>query len=324
VDETSPNASEAIRALSRLDTSAQSDGVLIFTKPRPGSPNLFRLLPTGALSQRFLSIDSQHAKDWSKRPVVDYVPGRQVPDGHLMHVAASEVPLLVSLGLDDVGSQTIPLFKPSSPEVGRLRMTITLVSQDSLKAAFFRFMRPTARLARSGLVAAIFRDPAFDTLDDDVLFFNEAIDAISTGGRIFFTNRSNFDRTFEFLALLHAKAVEIFDTVTGGLKIEGLVELRTAATTDINMISKLGSIQRKISIHPEYLKALHMDRLLAFIDNNPHVDVDLAGDGATRRLVFLPNPQRRWKILKLLDDDYLRSDLTTMEYEVDSKGDPLG
>jgi hypothetical protein len=157
-----------------------------------------------------------------------------------------------------------------------------------------------------------------------VLLFNEDVDAIAIGGWIFFANRNNFDRSFEFLALVQESAAQTFDAVTEHLTIDGLAELRAAVTKDVNMMAKLASIQRKIDKHPEYTKVLQMIPLLAFIDSNPHVDVDVVGEGADRRLLFLAAPQRRWKILKLLDDDYLRSNLTTMNYEVDSKGDPLG
>jgi hypothetical protein len=40
--------------------------------------------------------------------------------------------------------------------------------------------------------------------------------------------------------------------------------------------------------------------------------------------VFRNDPQHRFKILKLLDDDHLRSELTTLEYEANSKGLPVG
>ena len=241
-----------------------------------------------------------------------------------MHVAAADVSLLESFSLGTISTRNIPLFKPQEHMIDRPRITITMASKGTLHCAFFRFMRPGARLARSRLIATIFRDPTFDTLDDEVFLFRESIDAISVGGQMYLKNRNNFDRYFEFITLMHQKATEIFDRITKNLTIDGVAELRKAATSDVNMMSKLASIQHKIDLHPEYIDALRMDRLLEFIDNNPGVEVDLVGKGTERRLVFVSNNERRWKILKLLDDDYLKSSLTDMDYEVDSKGDPLG
>ena len=323
MDEALRNASQALATLADLDDSAQFERALVFTKPMPGSPSLYMLVPTSELGRRFAAIDSKQATRWSQRPLINYIPGRQIPDGHLMYLSATDVPLLASLALESVANRTFPLFNPGEAESGSPRMTITIASRGSLRPAFFRFMRPTARLARSGLVAAIFRGAAFDVLRDEVLLFNEDVDAIAVGGWIFFANRNNFDRSFEFLSLVQEKAAQTFDTVTEHLAIDGLAELRAAATKDVNMMAKLASIQRKIDKHPEYMKTLQMVQLLAFIDSNPYVDVDVVGEGADRRLLFITTPQRRWKILKLLDDDYLKSNLTMMNYEVDSKGDPL-
>jgi hypothetical protein len=316
-------ASQALGALAQLDESAQFDGALVFTRPRPGSPDLYRLLPTSELSRQFLGMDLSQAEQWSVRPGVNYIPGRQIPDGHLMYVHASEVQVLTSLALDNVAGRTFPLFDPGSDEIGQPRMVMTMMSQGPLQSTFVRFMRPAARLARSGLVATVFRGAAFDVLHEEVLLFRESVDAIVTGGWVFFANRNNFDRSFEFLARMQERAAAIFETITAHIEIKGIEELRAAATSDINMMAKLSSIQRKIDGHPEYVKALETNRLLEFVDHNPHIDVDVAGDGPERQLLFVASPQRRWKILKLLDDDYLTSNLTALDYEIDSKGDPL-
>ena len=55
----------------------------------------------------------------------------------------------------------------------------------------------------------------------------------------------------------------------------------------------------------------------------PEYQVDITGDGDAARLVFRNDAQHRFKILKLLDDDYLHSELTSLEYEANSKSAPL-
>ena len=67
-----------------------------------------------------------------------------------------------------------------------------------------------------------------------------------------------------------------------------------------------------------------MPKLLAFIRDHPECQVELDGDGDDAQLVYRNDPQHRFKILKLLDDDYLTSELTSLEYESNSKGQPIG
>jgi len=67
-----------------------------------------------------------------------------------------------------------------------------------------------------------------------------------------------------------------------------------------------------------------MARLLQFVQGHPECGVEIVGTGATAELAYRNDPQHRFKILKLLDDDYLRSELTRLEYEANSKSAPIG
>jgi hypothetical protein len=43
---------------------------------------------------------------------------------------------------------------------------------------------------------------------------------------------------------------------------------------------------------------------------------------SAEQLQFRSEPEHRWRILKLVDDDYLRSTMTDARYEVNSKTAP--
>ena len=89
------------------------------------------------------------------------------------------------------------------------------------------------------------------------------------------------------------------------------------------MLGKMASIQRKLNQHPAYQAALTMDRLTAFVQTHPECEVEIAGEGDDVRFVFRTDAQHRYKILKLLDDDYLQSQLTTLNYATNSKSAPV-
>jgi hypothetical protein len=55
------------------------------------------------------------------------------------------------------------------------------------------------------------------------------------------------------------------------------------------------------------------------VRRHPDVGIDITGSGAAQALVFDPAPAKRFRILNLLNDDYLKSVLTEREYEVTSK-----
>jgi len=53
-----------------------------------------------------------------------------------------------------------------------------------------------------------------------------------------------------------------------------------------------------------------------------NLNIPTRDEGGTKHLVFESTPEQRWRILKLIDDDYLRSAMTSHRYEVNSKTDP--
>jgi hypothetical protein len=85
------------------------------------------------------------------------------------------------------------------------------------------------------------------------------------------------------------------------------------------MMAKMASIRRSMDEDPSYAAAMTMPKLLAYVEANPVVDIEIEGTGANRSLVFNPSTATRFQIVKLLDDDYLRSVLTDRDYEAGSK-----
>jgi hypothetical protein len=62
-----------------------------------------------------------------------------------------------------------------------------------------------------------------------------------------------------------------------------------------------------------------MPRLVDFLARNPDIGIDVVGSGDDAELVFDPAPQKRFRLLHLLRDDYLASVLTQRAYEVHAK-----
>ena len=63
---------------------------------------------------------------------------------------------------------------------------------------------------------------------------------------------------------------------------------------------------------------LTIDKLKKFIKKR-HLDVKIETDNDTGQEMLLYDTRSSWKLLKLLDDDYLLSELTEHSYEVKGK-----
>jgi hypothetical protein len=60
------------------------------------------------------------------------------------------------------------------------------------------------------------------------------------------------------------------------------------------------------------------ERIIDFAEERG-IPIDTEEVEGERELVFRRDPQRRWRILKVLDDDYRHSSLTDTDYEANSK-----
>ena len=81
----------------------------------------------------------------------------------------------------------------------------------------------------------------------------------------------------------------------------------------MQMMAKLAQIAKK-----PYLNRVTMQDIRRTI-NEFHLDVQIVEENGQERLLFEANPNKRWIILKMLDDDYLGSVMTNQKYEVNSK-----
>jgi hypothetical protein len=189
----------------------------------------------------------------------------------------------------------------------------------------YRTVRRSALLGKSRKIAILRSGSQMELVKPEkAVLIDRGVDALVVRGVALFVDRRAFQRVFGFLEQIQEAAATTFDEVTADLRIEGLTDLRAAATTQLAMLGKMASIARKLREHPGYREALTMGALVSFVRANPQTGVEIEGEGDEARLVFRPDVQHRFKILKLLDDDYLRSQLTQLDYEANSKSAPLG
>jgi hypothetical protein len=85
------------------------------------------------------------------------------------------------------------------------------------------------------------------------------------------------------------------------------------------MNAKMMAVSRLLDSDPEYAALLTTEKLVDFLGQNPHIEIEVEGSGPDAKLVFDPSPQKRYRIPKALADDYLSSRLTGRDYEAGSK-----
>jgi hypothetical protein len=277
---------------------------------------------TTNLASALRTIVGNYADEYTESSTMPYHSASEVSEGHLMWLPADQLPMLNADGIESAASD-LPMVELVHPYIRRLRLSAIRVPTVTGQAVFYRAVSPSSAIGFRGKLPIVRRGDRFDVVDDRTLVLDRQIDAIVVGGIVFFDNRRRFQRIFGLLDELRKQAAQTFDEVTAGLRIENLDGLRQAATTQLQMLGKMASIAKKLEAIPAYRQALTMERLVEFVKAHPYTEVLIVGEGNAARLVFQPDVKHRFKILKLLDDDYLMSQLTDLAYEANSKGLPL-
>lgn len=308
----------AAKLLAKFDEYAVQIIVLTrLTKKKP--PELFRLNITTDLAARFRSMAHRVGTRLQERTLVHYDVGRLLAPHEMIWLDAQSSPLIQSIADAITHPEDLPLLDPRSDAAKRMRVYFVRIVKPEGDVVFFNALTASALLVRANKIPAIFTRGTYDTLRDAVIVFDPRFDGAIVNDIVFTTKKSVAESLLGIVAEIRAQATETFDQIAANLRIANIDQFRNAVTADITMMRKMSSIAEKIERNPTYLDAMAMDKILTFVRKRPHIEIDVEGQGRDARFVFHNDPQRRWRILHLLDDDYLHSPLTELEYEANSK-----
>lgn len=291
----------------------QDDDVLDFSQVRP-TPRAVAALST---------VVQAAAKAYSDIELIPYSPAGLTTGHERMWIRVADVPMLQAIA-GNADPANMPLFDPRKSPLAQLQLATMRVEGDGATAVFIQSLRGNQIVAQSNRVGMIVKRGIVDLPGKgDILLFSRNIDTVVVGSFAFFRDRPGFQRLFGYLQEMQQQAAATFQSVTATLQIEGLEAMATVVTGSASMLGKMASIQRKLNQYPQYKAALTMPNLVKFISEHPECGVKVQGEGGAAQLVFMNDAQHRFKILKLLDDDYLRSQLTALDYEANSKSAPV-
>ncbi len=220
----------------------------------------------------------------------------------------------VKLALEPLGNlASLEAFSPSDAEIVKsLRYSVViLTNQAGERAYFFRVFTAANELERKPGAALVFRNGMYSKVGEKIFLFGEQIDCFVFKGTVFIINKRNYRSIFDLLERIQREAGDAADALQEVIPIDNFDEFKAACCSQTTMADKLIEVSKR-----DYFTSLSVGKLLPII-NEFHLNVEITADGTS--LVFDPRPAGRWHILRLIDDDYLRSTLTEHRYEVNSK-----
>lgn len=244
------------------------------------------------------------------------------PEQHqfLLH-APGDAELIVSLE-GQLASNVAQPYSPSMVSLGRQTnlLVIRLHSHDGTNflGSCYQSIGSAEKLQRRRLDTMVWSGVEFTRIEQQALILNPLELVVTPQLSVVAASANAYATVSGPLPELEVNAAETFDSALRPLGIDNAEQFEHACLSDRRMMVKLLSIREKMA-SPAYADKMVKGKLIAFVKANPHVNVDITTVDGHETIAYNSDPQKRWSILKLLDDSYLTSNLTDYNYEANSK-----
>ena len=175
----------------------------------------------------------------------------------------------------------------------------------------FRKYSKSKQLSRSNKIFTLFQAGTFDVVEEPLFVFDNIFDALIVGGKSAIVQKDNYHSLFSFFDELKASAAATIQNIQNLVPMQNGAGFSADAQSNPLILMKL----RSIATRP-YIPTLTVDQLQAKIIalQLPLQVIDVNG---VKTIVY--EPQHKWKLIRLLDDAFLSSDMTGTNYEAIGK-----
>lgn len=203
---------------------------------------------------------------------------------------------------------------PDFEEKKRLRVPnawVVIAQLDDGTLAYFGARITASAILRRNNPALriVYRDNAFDTLDETVVTLGADFDWVSWQDTLLVLNKKNFHALFRDIPALVAKVEEHVAAVRAHIEIDNADEFVARIKAYPSMMVKLQRIIERADMHtrpPDQLRNYGQEY---------GIEVDWNGD----RMVFDGSVEKQWNILRLLDEARTLGPVTGKHWETSSK-----
>jgi len=188
-------------------------------------------------------------------------------------------------------------------------LVIAQLADDTLAYFGARITRSLVLERTSRLLRIVYRDEAFDTLDETVVTIRPSFDWIAWQDTLVVLNAKGFHSTFRDIPALIAKVDEHLATVSQHVAIENLPDFAARIKAYPAMMVKLQRIVERADMHtrdPDVLRDYGREY---------SIDVDWNGD----QMIFDSSVEKQWNILRLLDEARTLGPVTGKHWDTSSK-----
>lgn len=210
----------------------------------------------------------------------------------------------------------IETFDNDEKFVAGMRFYVLMLQvPDSDPIYLFRVHTRQSILGRSTLLTLFNNKGAFDRIQESVMGFDQQFDCLCRSNILYIFDKRNFQHIFRYFDTIRHEARQTLTTINTNVPIQNLDEMIHACEGNVAMLQKLKRVSTK-----KYLQNIHMKDIKRVIEVHK-LPVQIVEDNGQEKLLFDPKAKakERYLLLRILNDDYLKSVMTDTNYEVTDK-----
>lgn len=193
---------------------------------------------------------------------------------------------------------------------------VFLLGNETKKLAIFKKQYPINLLGRDVAVRLVIKDVKSKTrlveVNEDIINVNETFDFMQLGDDVIIVNVNTLEKYFGFEDFIRATATSNLEIIKAANLVVDVTPLKEMAT-ELKFAKKLMRVKSDSAV-----LGLPFNKVRSFIQQHPKLKRRMRFDvGETR--ILLDTKTSKQLFLKLLDDDFLKSDLTDFLYEAEIK-----
>jgi hypothetical protein len=192
---------------------------------------------------------------------------------------------------------------------------VFLLGNVTSKIAIYKKQYPINLLGRDAFVRLVKSRQRLVRVKEDIININEKFDFMQIGDEVIVINMDTLEKYFGFEDVIRSSAENNLQTIEKANLLVDVEPLREMIS-DLRYARKL----MRVKAAPAVLE-LPFDQVRSFIKQHPKLRRRMRFNQDETR-ISLDTKTSKELFLKLLDDDFLRSDLTNILYEAEIK-DPL-
>lgn len=227
-------------------------------------------------------------------------------------ITKNEVPYLSEL-ITQVSNPNLEVFNDT--KINKIFGYIVKIEYDNKTLFLFRKHSPK-KLLEKGIITMLFREGGFERLNSQIMAIDEEYDAsllLEVGvdpsqSKVFIFKRPKFESVFSFVDFYEKEADAKKDEITTKGFLDNVNEFIDHCKGDGRAIRKLARILKNGGL--ERMSKAKIDTTVR--DYHLNLGFDASGK-------IIINKDNIWMVLRILDDDYVRSDATNTKYEARSK-----